>query len=324
MVGAWRAQVSVRIAELRHRLDSVAALGPPAPAGSQERAVWEAHALAVREAVARAERALALASWPQRIRRWGGGTDVTIAWESVHEAEGHLVEVESEAAVKASLPRLRAWMREVISDRTLLEYYGKLDEYVAGTAPLDRVVVRQAYQDTLVANNDKYANVRRFRNILAAAALALGLGLLGVALWHVVNPDFVSLCGEDPAGGDTLCVGGDEPSRVGVFEVLAVGLVGGLLSAAFALGKLRQPPSRYSVRELQMLLKPVAGAGTGLLGVLLVQGNLLISPAERTEAALIAYAAAFGFAQQLLTRFVDNQASRLLGEPDEKREDEKA
>lgn len=247
---------------------------------------------------------------------------MTIAWESIHQAEAELVDVESESAVKAALPRLRAWMREVISDPSLLKYYEKLDAYATGEEPLDRVVVRQAYQDTLVANNDKYANLRRFRNILVAAAVALAVGLLGVGIWHLINPDFLSLCGEGPDGGDTLCVGGEEPSRVGVLEVLAVGLVGGLLSAAFSLGKLKQPPSRYSVREPQMLLKPVAGAGTGLIGVLLVQGNLLISPAERTEAALIAYAALFGFAQHLLTRFVDNQASRLLGEPAAEKQDE--
>jgi hypothetical protein len=110
-------------------------------------------------------------------------------------------------------------------------------------------------------------------------------------------------------------VGGEEPSRTGVLEVLVVGMVGGLLSAAFSLSNLKEPPSRYSLRAPQMLLKPVAGAGTGLLGVLLVQGDVLVSPAARTEAALIAYAALFGFAQHLLTRFVDSQATRLLDEP---------
>ena len=95
-----------------------------------------------------------------------------------------------------------------------------------------------------------------------------------------------------------------------VAEIQVVGALGGLLSIAFGLGKIGTPPPRYNPRPAQAALKPVAGAATALVGVLLIQAG---SPAS--QSLLLAYAAAFGFGQRLLTQLVDQRASKLLEAP---------
>jgi len=61
-----------------------------------------------------------------------------------------------------------------------------------------------------------------------------------------------------------------------------------------------------------------SGAATAVIGVLLVQSGIVVSPAQSaSEALFLAYAAVFGFSQQLLTRFVDKRAGKLLGVEDD-------
>lgn len=349
--GQWRTEVEVRCRELANRL--AVAITPP---GAEERAdrhelveetieavsadtrvtvnveqsrphpsrpsvspeVRATHAQAVIEALEDARSAVDSDPSPMA---WWTGSAVTMAWESVHDAEGELLWIEPEDVVISCLPRLITWLHEVVADKTLLDRYDKqLTAFVDGTKPLDRTVVRQAQQVATVTNNDRHAELRTFRNLLIALTVALGTVLVGLAIAHSINPHFVSLCGTasgsvqtGPAAQTTQCLTGADPAERDVFEIGIVGAVGGLLSVAFALGSSGTAPSRYNVRAPQAALKPIAGAATAIVGVLLVQSHLLVAPAERvSESVLLAYAAVFGFSQQLLTQFVDKRAGKLL------------
>lgn len=347
-IGSWRAEIAVRIAELEHRLEVVKKLGPPVPAranvGRVEAveigregtvvaveiegakgeaatgAVWSAHVHAVETALGNASRALE--NLEDRLAHWWTGSTLTVAWESVHDAEAELVELESPDAMVASLPRLEAWLKEVVPDKSLRSrYVEQLGAYMRGDEEPDSGVVRQAYQVATVANNDKHANARAFRNRLIVATFVLAGVLLVMALWHVFNREFLSLCGKAPDGNRVIstCYGGEsQSSRWAVFEVLLLGAAGGTLSVAFSLGRVRHAASRYSLRGPQTFLKPVAGAATALFGVLLVLSGLLVSPAGTSQEVLVAYAAVFGFAQHLFTRFVDKRADAVIGVEEEK------
>jgi peptidoglycan biosynthesis protein MviN/MurJ (putative lipid II flippase) len=59
-------------------------------------------------------------------------------------------------------------------------------------------------------------------------------------------------------------------------------------------------------------LKPITGAATALVAVLLLQSNLLLGPIEQNQSMFLAYAVLFGFSQQLLTQFVDKRAVSLI------------
>lgn len=274
------------------------------------------HADATERALADANAAIALRrgprTWAGRIHAWWTGQTITAAWESVHRAEAELVEIGSDADALASLPQLRAWMRQVLTDRDELAFYEKVFDEGVKERRVDRTVLRQAYQDTIGANIDWHASMRTFRNVLFGVAATLAVVLLGLATWHAVDANVVSLC--RTVGTRTICFGeGSRPTGRALFEVLLVGAVGGLLSSAFLLGKIDKAPSRYNLQIPQIVLKAVAGSATALVGVILLQSQVLIAPAgDSSTAVMLAYAAVFGFSQQLLTQFVDRRGADLI------------
>ncbi len=335
--GGWRTEVEVRRRELQNRLDAASELEPASrPPRAAQREQVEIDSAATRVTVT-VEEAEMLAAAPQpglrqkhieaaeealdtaraavdsdpNLIAWLTGSAVTLAWESVHEAGGELVLIEADDAVRSSLPRLLEWIQEVMDKGPLRDRYEtELTKMIKG-GPIDRTLVRQAHQDALTANNERHANLRTFRNLLSVATALLALLLFVLAVWHAANPHFVSLCGGDAS---TPCFSGSSPARRDIASIELIGAIAGLLSVAFALGSEKTPPSRYNVRFAQTLLKPAAGAATALVGVLLVQSGLIVSPAQSSsESLFLAYAAVFGFSQQLLTQFVDKRATKLLG-----------
>jgi hypothetical protein len=296
---------------------------PPPPLPQK---VHKARIAAVEEAIEHATEAIRDASITQRLAEWWTGSAITAGWESVHTAEAELVDVESEADVRASLPHLVAWLSQVMpTGEPRKRYEGELHSYVEASKPLDRTTVRLIYKDVVKANNESKANLRAFRNLLTVLTAVLALLLVVVAIWHAINPEFVSLCSTTGSGASsaTTCVSGSSPRGQDVLAVELLGAIGGLLSLAVAFsGSTETPPSRYNVRPQQAALKVVAGAATGLIGVLIVQSGIIVSPATQTssEALFLVYAAVFGFSQQLFTKFVDKRAESLLGESEEKKE----
>ena len=249
----------------------------------------------------------------RRVREWASGEAITAAWESVHQAERELAAIETDAEALAALPQLRSWMRQVMSDRDLLSSYEQtFDDAVRAHRAPDRSTLRQAYQDAITANVDWHSSLRAFRNTLFCLGALLGLLLVGLGVWHLLNTGVVPLCSSDSRPICFGTTGRTSPARV-IFEIELVGMIGGLLGTAFLLGRLEQAPSRYNLLAPQIVLKAVGGAATALIGVVLVESELIVAPAGgRSTAVLLAYAALFGFSQQLLTQFVDRRANDLL------------
>ena len=304
----WRTEVAGRHNELLDRLDSIR-LGEN---GAPPKETGRSHLEAARDALGDARRAVD--SEDGSLLAWWTGTAVTAGWEALHDAEGELAVVEGDDDVRSALPRLLAWIQQVMPDGDLRSRYQRvLTEYIK-RPPLDRTVVRQAYQDVQIANNDWHASLRGLRNRLLVVSGVLASVLIGIAVWHAINPNFISLCSSnEAAAGARRCLTGDVPTGPDVIQVEVIGVIGGLLSLAFGLGAVKVPPTRYNLRAAQAALKPIAGAATALVGVLLVQSKILIAPAETpSESLLLAYAAIFGFSQQLLTQFVDRRAGELL------------
>lgn len=308
--GEWRIEVAVRCTELEHQLTVAETL-----AGA-DGTLRRQHLDAVRHSLDDAAEAIDPGRTGRRpIREWWSGNAVTAAWESVHDAEAELAEVATDDYVRAALPRLRSWMRDVMAPADRAPYEARFDAMQKPGAPIDRAAVREAYRQTIAENNDMHAGQRAFRNLLFTVSAALALVLLGLGVWHAIHPAAVSLC-SDAGGttGATRCFGGGaQPHGGSVLEVEAVGALGGLLGVAFLLTRFRKAPSRYNLLAAQAVLKPVAGAATALVGVLLLLSGLLVAPADLSTASMLAYAAIFGFSQELLTRFVDRHAESLLG-----------
>jgi hypothetical protein len=91
------------------------------------------------------------------------------------------------------------------------------------------------------------------------------------------------------------------------------GLLGAALAGAFALRSIQGTSTPYSLPVALAVLKLPSGALTAVLGLLLMRGGFIPGlSALDSSAQIIAWAIVFGSAQQLVTRFVDQQANAVL------------
>jgi hypothetical protein len=198
--------------------------------------------------------------------------------------------------------------------------------------------------------------VRSFRNVLLVTAVFLTLGAAGMVVVGVTNPSVVPLCfnpdgmvvcptDDRPAPGQSGARGGtaapqltpkqqarvdnvmrDTANKWDIPLVELVGFIAAAVAAASALRRIRGTSTEYSLPVALAVLKLPTGALTALLGLLLMRGDFIpgLSALDST-AQIIAWAILFGYAQQLLTRFVDDRAQGLLadvapGDPAQRRE----
>ncbi len=90
------------------------------------------------------------------------------------------------------------------------------------------------------------------------------------------------------------------------------GMVGGLIGAIPAMWKIRGSSSPVGLQLAQLAVKIPTGAWTGLVGVILLQAELIPSVSAVPDHSLAAYAIIFGAGQQVITRFVDQRAGDVL------------
>jgi hypothetical protein len=92
-----------------------------------------------------------------------------------------------------------------------------------------------------------------------------------------------------------------------------VGLLAAALAGAYALRSIQGTSTPYSLPIAAAVLKLPTGALTAVFGLLLMRGGFIPGlSALDTSAQIIAWAVVFGYSQQLLTRFVDQQANSVL------------
>jgi hypothetical protein len=85
------------------------------------------------------------------------------------------------------------------------------------------------------------------------------------------------------------------------------------VAAATALRSIRGSSEPYGLPVALATLKLPMGAVTAFLGLLLMRGQFVPGlSALDTSAQILAWALVFGYAQQLFTRFVDQQAHTVL------------
>jgi hypothetical protein len=160
---------------------------------------------------------------------------------------------------------------------------------------------------------------------------------VGVAVMGFLFPTVVSVCFQPEKGGQTLVVcptaqsvlgsaGEPGPTIVRVNDVIAktvkredllvieaIGLTAAALAAAAALRGIRGSSEPYGLPVVLAALKLPTGAITAFLGLLLMRGQFAPGlSALDTPAQIIAWAVIFGYAQQLFTHFVDQQAHTVL------------
>lgn len=182
--------------------------------------------------------------------------------------------------------------------------------------------------------------VRSFRSVLLVSAgmmalLAVLLGVLGalspaslpLCFQPEQNGQVVVICptgqsaavAVDPTGGpaqpqiDALVNTTVRAADITVVEL--IGLIAASIASAAALRRLRGSSEPHGLPVALALLKLPTGALTAVLGLLLMRGEFLPGlTALDTSGQIVAWAVVFGYAQQLFTRFVDQQADSVLNE----------
>jgi len=176
-----------------------------------------------------------------------------------------------------------------------------------------RAAFREAMKISYEAADEQHARVRSLRNTLIIAA-ALLTALVGVVcIVGLRFPDAIPLCFQPPACPSTNGSGGPSPGDIPI--VALMGMLGGAMSATFAIQRLRTTPAPIP-NDLQVslaLLKLPAGALTAIGGLVLIHGQFIPGLTDLdSQGQILAYAIVLGVAQQLVTRFVDQKAEDIL------------
>jgi hypothetical protein len=303
-----------------------------------------------------------------RSRLLPAGAGCEGAFFNLHAAQVLLVNLYSEEDIKANIPAVLERLQRCLpeTDQRLLKTKASLDRAVNSTGdslagkhrrngrsnvrqliPVARrnhgakhdcsddtlaqrrAALRDAMQVGYEAQDDLYAQIRNFRNILFTGTVLLTLLVIAVCIVGALRPGAVPLCfqpsntaGTSPPptteGESFVC-----PSTTGytarptggdVSVVALMGLLGGALSATFTIQKLRGTSTPYGVPVALSILKLPAGALTAITGLVILYGKFIPGLSELdSQGQILAYAILFGIAQHLVTRFVDQKAEAVLG-----------
>jgi hypothetical protein len=180
--------------------------------------------------------------------------------------------------------------------------------------------------------------VLSFRNVLIATTIAMTLLAAGVAALGFLAPTAVPLCFQPQRAGEPVLVCPSEESPlaptgqaagaaqadvddvikqttrgrdIGTIEV--IGLLAAAVAAAAALRGTRGSSEPHQLPVALAALKLPTGAVTAFLGLVLMRGQFVPGlTALDSSAQILAWALVFGYAQQLFTRLVDQQAHSVL------------
>jgi hypothetical protein len=181
--------------------------------------------------------------------------------------------------------------------------------------------------------------LRSFRNAVVGATAGMLFVAVGLVVIGFVSPKKLPLCFAPESGDEVTVVcpteqsgpipdDDDRPevtatevdaeigrtvSEIDIFIVAVLGVAAAAVAAAAAIRKLRGSSEAYGVPIALAVLKLPTGAVTAVLGLVLMRGGFVPGlSALDTSAQILAWAGIFGYAQQLFTRLVDQQAHTVL------------
>lgn len=256
---------------------------------------------------------------PGRLADWWRGTLVVAAYRNLHAARIQLVDILDEHELRAEIPfavaRARANLPAGDARHVSFE---KLK-----SVPALRAHLRRLMDDCYEVLDDKYAQLRSFRNILLlTTALVAGLVMLTIGVVSR-NPDWLPFCfpnettgASGAAGAGLNCPTGEATSAASGGDVVIVALLGSLggsLAAALSIRNLRGTSTPYDVPVALAVLKVPLGALTAILALVAIRGEFVPGLSNLdSQGQILAYALVFGFGQQALSRLLDQRGQMLL------------
>jgi hypothetical protein len=285
-----------------------------------------------------------------RSANWWTGAPIKGAFVHLHAAVVELVDLYTEDDIKARSPGVLARMQTCLAptdrrrqeaeaqfgteannestgttspprrggqNKVLRKMRGRLsrgdDGNAAAAADLAqrRAAFREAMKFAYEAADEQHARARSLRNTLITAAALLTVLVAAVCTVGFIFPDAIPLCFESACPSTA----GNTPQSGDVPMVALMGMLGGALSATFAIQKLRttSTPIPNDLQVSLAFLKLPAGALTAIGGLILIHGEFIPGLTDLdTQGQILAYAIVLGVAQQLVTGFIDKKAEEVL------------
>jgi hypothetical protein len=264
------------------------------------------------------------------------GAAMQRALANIDAAEMALLRVAPPKYLFGKLPVLLAYVREHLPEtdtrRTCMERIaGEAIERARHLNDNDREMVLSAVHDAGVEARKELVRVRSFRDFLLAMTTLLIIFAFGVALFGAANPDKVPLCFrpmQRDGLGTVVCPAEENAVKPGVDVdtvvhntvsswdiplIEGVGLIAALVAATSTVRRIRGTSTPYGLPLALAALKLPAGALTAVVGLLLMRGQFIPGLSDLdTSAQIIAWAAVFGYSQQILTQFLDQRAQSVL------------
>ncbi len=243
-----------------------------------------------------------------RIQDWFSGTAIETSWCLVYEGHDALIMCQPLDRLRARLPSIVAQLHFNLraDDPRRTEYADRLA--ALRTAPdaelqAERPYLREVQRTVNSASAAAHAIVRSFRDLLVGVGTALFVLLVAIAVLHAVSPGVVDLRSREGAGGDP----------VEAWEVMVLGGLGGMLGAILTVVRLGGFAGPYRLPIYQALMRVPMGAATATAGAILMQSSLIGVLNPQPRLALLAYCLLFGYAPDVLLRFLDQRLAEVLG-----------
>ncbi len=266
-------------------------------------------------AMAPPEKKPGLSGLYERMKQYYSGAPIERTWAAIHRASGGLQMLYDNDELPAQAMRLRNLV-EALPDlkpqlATLVETTGALKSNRA--TGKTRPMLREIYQEAIGVSESLQIDARGLRNamLVASGVLAFIVALLSAV--HLIDPSIISVCTHKLVDGKLVlaCPTGTSSRPIDVVVIALAGLLGGVLSIVIPLATGERIKTPYRVFNHQLMLKTIAGAGTAIAGVILVESGLIPGFKVENSAELLGYAILFGFAQQAFTGMIDRRANSL-------------
>ncbi|MER7705918.1 hypothetical protein ABTX81_23860 [Kitasatospora sp. NPDC097605] len=327
---AWRERVLARIGYLRVLLDRETCATPPGVDTECPRRVL------VDGARIRLDNAAAAAVERFHWRRpWSGATALEGAWANVRAADVLLLELVPTALLPDRAIDILALARNHLGRKDLRTVALAKRVGSANIGEPDRNLLIRTLDAAYAALDAEYARVRSLRNMLWAATLCVLVGVAGLAVYGWFNPTSLSLCFSPappatpepgatrlvvcPSGefvwGTKGVIAGNYATSGDIITVEVAGLAGAALTVIGSLRRIQGTSAPFMLPLAAAALKFPTGALSALIGLLLIRGAFVPGLSDLdSRAQVLAWGVAFGAAQHLVTRMVDERAQSTLKE----------
>lgn len=265
---------------------------------------------------------------------WSGSAAREGVCSNIRNAEVLLIQLVSDEEAAGRVSEVMALVKDHLDadDPRRVRLALRLRPIISGDVTAsDRDLMGRALDAAYCSLDDELARVRSLRNILWAATVLVVIGVVNLALYGWFSPSSLSLCFSPQGGsGDKVTVvcptsehygrpantdASELATATDIVTVEIAGLAGAALTVIASLRRIRGTDSPYMLPLASAVLKLPTGALSAFLGLLLIRGAFVPGLSDLdSRAQVLAWAAAFGAAQHLVTRLVDDRAQMTLSE----------